>query len=380
MSSIEHRRNTTTGIDSWRVRFRHGGSNRAVTFVTKDRAETWRRVLDTIGADRALELLADVKPETTATVADQIDHHIAHLTGVTEGTRRRYQQVTDAHLRPYFSRILLADLTRDGVSAWHNSLTALPEDTRPSPKTIRNWHGLLSSALASAVRDGKIPANPARGVRLAKRDAGTQEMVFLTYDEADLLLSLVEDYWRPLILLLVLTGIRWGEATALTVGSLDRATSSARIRQAWKQTSSGSMTLGAPKSARSLRTIAVPPEVFDALAPHLKGKKAGDLVITSKRGNPLRSGTFHNTVWQPAARALAERTGKKPRVHDLRHTFASWAIQAGKPLPVIQRQMGHESIQTTVDTYGHLARADFDALLTLGSPLRTPSDPPQIEG
>lgn len=52
-----------------------------------------------------------------------------------------------------------------------------------------------------------------------------------------------------------------------------------------------------------------------------------------------------------------------PRIHDLRHTFASWAIQAGVPLPVIQRQLGHESIQTTVDTYGHLARSDFDPMI-----------------
>lgn len=66
--------------------------------------------------------------------------------------------------------------------------------------------------------------------------------------------------------------------------------------------------------------------------------------------------------------------GKRPRIHDLRHTFASWAIRASVPLPVLQRQLGHESIQTTVDRYGHLAASDFDSLATLtdaalGSPL-----------
>ena len=54
--------------------------------------------------------------------------------------------------------------------------------------------------------------------------------------------------------------------------------------------------------------------------------------------------------------------GKRPRIHDLRHTFASWAIRANVPLPVLQRQLGHESIQTTVDRYGHLAASDFDSL------------------
>jgi integrase len=47
---------------------------------------------------------------------------------------------------------------------------------------------------------------------------------------------------------------------------------------------------------------------------------------------------------------------KKPRVHDLRHTNASWLIQAGVPLTVVQRHLGHESIQTTSDRYGHLDR------------------------
>jgi len=45
---------------------------------------------------------------------------------------------------------------------------------------------------------------------------------------------------------------------------------------------------------------------------------------------------------------------KRPRVHDLRHTHASWLIHEGVPLPIIQRRLGHESIQTTVDTYGHI--------------------------
>jgi integrase len=74
---------------------------------------------------------------------------------------------------------------------------------------------------------------------------------------------------------------------------------------------------------------------------------------------------FYSRVWQPTVEAVNdEKTlaplglhsiGKKPRVHDLRHSHASWLIAAGLPLPVIQRRLGHESITTTVDRYGHLA-------------------------
>ena len=62
-------------------------------------------------------------------------------------------------------------------------------------------------------------------------------------------------------------------------------------------------------------------------------------------------------MWVPAlVRAKEAGLTKKPRVHDLRHTNASWLIQAGVPLTVIQRHLGHESIQTTSDRYGHLDR------------------------
>jgi integrase len=52
---------------------------------------------------------------------------------------------------------------------------------------------------------------------------------------------------------------------------------------------------------------------------------------------------------------------KSPRVHDLRRTGASWMIQAGVPLPVIQQHLGHESIQTTIGVYGHLDRRSAQA-------------------
>ncbi len=66
---------------------------------------------------------------------------------------------------------------------------------------------------------------------------------------------------------------------------------------------------------------------------------------------------FHTNVWAPAlVRAKEAGLTKKPRIHDLRHTNASWLIQAGIPLTVIQRHLGHESIQTTSDRYGHLDR------------------------
>ncbi len=99
------------------------------------------------------------------------------------------------------------------------------------------------------------------------------------------------------------------------------------------------------------------------------------MLFTGVRGGPLDQPHFYEYRWQRAV-ALAQRNGltKTPRFHDLRHTYASWLISAGVPLPEIQRRLGHESIQTTVDVYGglldqagDLADAAIDAAL-LGKP------------
>lgn len=369
MSSIETRHNAATGTDSYRVRFRHQGKNQAVTFVTREQAEAWKVILDTLKPAAALRLLAEPQQADAPSVADVVAHHIDHLTGIDAGTDSRYRRILADHLEPRFSQIPVDQLTRDDVSRWVKEARLL-DGKAPAPKTLRNWHSLLSDALSGAVERGVVPANVAKGVKLPRRDADAgEDMVFLTRQEFGILLGHVREDYRPLVLTLALTGIRFGEATALTVGALSRATHEARIHTAWKQ--SGKQ--GAPKSRRSRRTVAVPEAVFVALEPLVTGKRPDDPVFLSPRGMRVRSGNFYNNVWKPAVEAAEPTIGKKPRVHDLRHSYASWAIQAGVPLPVIQRQLGHESITTTVDTYGHLARSDFDPLLSLGSGINLPA-------
>ena len=377
MSSVERRENSDGSV-SVRVKFLSHGKRKTRTFVSDEHAASWRSVLDAVGPDRALQLLEEpAAPVEHRTVAAQVRHHIDHLSGVQEGTRAKYRRIAAARLSGDLETTLLTDLTRDHVSRWVNAQTG-------SPKTIRNAHSILSAAFSSAARDGLIAANVAKGVRLPRTDHADQtEHVYLTTDEVGVLLGLLGDHWRPLVAFLVSTGVRFSEATALTVGSVDVAARTAHIRQAWKSAGSGPPVLGPPKTRRSRRTISMPPEIAAMLEVHMRGRKPADFVFTNSRGTPVRNGPFHENVWQPIMDAFEETTGKRPRPHDCRHTYASWAIRSGTSLMVIQRQLGHESIQTTVDTYGHLVRADVDALaVTIGSYMPpvvlTPSTAAQI--
>ena len=370
MSSYEARTNSDGSV-SHRIRFRYQGKNKAVPFVTIEQAQSWQTILDAVGADRALALLE--QPTAAAiprTVSQQVEHHIEHLTGITDGTRAKYRRIAKARLDPVFGKVLLGDITRAHVSAWMNAQTG-------APKTIRNAHSILSAALTAAVRDDLIPSNPAKGVKTPKRTADAGEHVYLTHADVAVLVRLIPEHWRLFVLFLVGTGVRFSEATALTIDALDLDTGSARINQSWKETSGGPQQLGAPKTAKSRRTIGLPPELVAMLRIHCAGRKRTEWVFTNKRdANQIRNAGFHKTVWQPALVPFEAATGKRPRVHDLRHTYASWAIRANIPLMVIQRQLGHESIQTTSDTYGHLVRSDIDALAAMiGSSL-----PAMIEG
>lgn len=221
-----------------------------------------------------------------------------------------------------------------------------------SAKTIKNKHGFLAGALNRAVNAGKIPKNPCNSTRLYRSDV--DEMVFLETGEFDLIHDRMTDRWKPLFFWLVSTGMRFGEATAITVGDIHRGDATARINKAWKYSTDG-RKLGLTKSRKGQRTINLPSQVFDVFD---LGRDRAALLFDTQSGGSITAQLARNKGWLPArTKAVAAGLAKEPRIHDLRHTCASWMLKSGVGLPMVQAHLGHESIQTTVDRYGHLDRA-----------------------
>jgi len=209
-----------------------------------------------------------------------------------------------------------------------------------------------------------------------------EEMAFLSADEFAQVLSYIPPRWQPLVFLLASTGLRWGEVTALKPGDFDVVHKTLTVSRAWKKSAERGWYVGAPKTKMSKRTIKVPDDALTAVLPLIE--RADEWVFTNSKGLPVRHQTFWEVVWVPAVRlsngkpafATAQRSDrpwsaspssiwnrepskspirKEPRIHDLRHSHASWLINAGVPLTAIQRRLGHESVKTTSDTYGHLS-------------------------
>lgn len=371
------------GTEYYSVYWREGGRTAAQQCISWDDyadAEHCKQLIEKVGGEKAREILRIVaSPRHSQTVAEYLTKHIDHLTGVDPGTTNRYRAYVRNDLDP-IGAVPLTALTADDVAKWVNAMSE-----KASAKTVKNKRDFVSGALKLAVKKGVIHVNPAEDVR--NPTWHRREMVFLTGDEFDLVLGEIPEYWQPLVEFLVSSGARWSEATALKPADIDLDAGTARIWKAWK-TGSGGYRLGTTKTRKSVRTVDVPAHVLKQL------NLAGEWVFTnSGRGKGLfsdgvvrddlgavRSHSFNPNVWTPAiARAKAKGLTKTPRVHDLRHTCASWLLQGGRPITAVQAQLGHESIQTTVDTYGHLDRtsgrdnaAAMAAILTRPKPESVP--------
>jgi integrase len=356
------RQDTLDWMASPRVRQRKDGSSYTAVLYSLDGRQTsssfndhreavdFQQLANRVGPTKALEVWRTRQPADEGhSVSSWCAYHIDHLTGVNQATRTKYRRYVANDIAPSrLGPLPLSALTHHDVAAWLNSLPG-------SGKTAANKHGFLAGAVKAAGRAGNLSANPCDGNRM-RRDAPS-EMVFLTHEEFALLHSCVSDHWQPLVEFLVASGCRFGEATALKPGDINLTEGTVDIRRAWRYVVGEGFELGPPKTRRSIRTIDV------AAVTLAKLDLSGEWVFTNsgkgQRGDdgPVRGPNFHTNVWVPALdRAKDKGLSKRPRPHDLRHTNASWLIQAGVPLPVIQQHLGHESIQTTVDCYGHLDR------------------------
>jgi integrase len=218
-------------------------------------------------------------------------------------------------------------------------------------KTVHNCHGILFGIMHAAVRQRLIRSNPCADTQLPKRVH--KEMRFLTEPETGRLLAALPPHWRPLVLLLIATGLRWGEAVGLQVGQVDvlaKVPSLRVIRALHELSGSARIVFTEPKTARSRRTVTFTKQVADVLLGLVAGKDREDLVFHAPRGGPARTRNFRRT-WLKAT----DKAGLAGlRVHDLRHSHAAALISAGVPLTAIQHRLGHSSIAVTSDLYGHL--------------------------
>ena len=202
----------------------------------------------------------------------------------------------------------------------------------------------------------------------------------MTRQESESFLAAVQEFcpdWYPFFLTALRAGLRKGELIALKWGDIqfgDSERDSNRYIRVQRNYSFGVFTTPKNKKSRrvdmsrQLRATLIELREQRMLEAFLGGKTSisDELVFPSQAGTPIKPDNLSVRYMEPAL----EKAGLHHfRFHDLRHTFGSLLIQGGASLAYVKEQMGHSSIQVTVDIYGHLIPgADISCVDQLDTP------------
>jgi integrase len=280
-----------------------------------------------------------------------------------ESTVKSYKQILRLYLYPRYGELRLDAISRDSVKDY---LASLVTERKLSRNTLRLIICTFRVIFNAALEDGIVQRNPAARLgRFTRSDEPKFRAMPLTGKEAEMFLSAAREIcpeYFPFFLTALRTGLRRGEAIGLKWGDIhfgSGADDSDRYILVQRNYVNGRFTT--PKSnksrrvdlSRQLRNVLLELRDKRLLEAFLQGRTtiADDLVFLSKAGTVVDASNMIHYYFLPCI----EKAGlRRIRFHDLRHTFGSLLIQQGASLAYVKDEMGHSSIQITVDTYGHL--------------------------
>lgn len=262
-------------------------------------------------------------------------------------TERLYRSLLRCHVLPAFGHMRLDHVTPEDVDAW---VAVLLANERICSTTANRAYRILRQMMKLAVRRRRIPFSPCEGVT-APADAKA-EMLFLTPGQVVDLAEAIKPHYRNLVLTAVYSGLRWGELAGLQVARLDLLNRTVAVVAQLTDHN----TLAPPKTAAGRRVVTLPRWMVDLLRTHVAGMALDGYLFTTEDGALLGRSNFTTRVWKPAVKAALPPHLHALRFHDLRHTAVAIAIQSGAAAnpKALQMRMGHNSIVTTLDRYGHL--------------------------
>lgn len=306
------------------------------------------------------------------TVAQWFDIWLSEHTGDKKYlTIRNYNMQYRTHIKPGFGAVKLSELTVPIIQKFYNDLLRGIGCTTPlSPKTVRNIHGTLTTALSVAVRIGYLKVNPTAFLTLPRMVK--KEMKPLTDPQVTAFLAAAgEDVYGLLLKTILFTGLRESEAIGLTWDCVDFKAGTILINKQLQSRAvkDGGLVFAPLKNDRS-RTLTPAPSVLKLLERRRHEEtrqrlRAGDgwqgwqdekerqsaLIFTNELGGALHP----QTVYVHFKKLVASIGAPNARVHDLRHTFAVLSLQNGDDVKTLQDNLGHATAAFTLDVYGHVS-------------------------
>lgn len=327
------------------------------------------------GGERAAQrelnrLLAETQAGNTPepgrlSVTQFLERWLTHAKAtVSAKTFERYEEIVRKHVMPALGRYSLSKLTPLQIQGAYDSwLLNGRRDGKGglSAQTVLHHHRVLREALGQAVRWQLLVRNPIDGVDPPR----TVEREMEALDESDtvrLLQGIRESWLHMPVLLAAMTGMRRGEILAVRWSDVDLKAGVLHVNRSLQQVAGGraGISFKQPKTAQSRRPIDLPHLLAEALVKH-KGRQAerrlvlgnawedNDLIVCDDTGRPI----VPNQLTQRYAEAM-KHLGFTIRFHDLRHGFASQALQRGENVKLVAATLGHCNPNVTLSIYAHV--------------------------
>ena len=291
---------------------------------------------------------------------------------VRPSSHQTYKGYIENHIKPNIGDIPIEKLTSLQLQKFYRLLLTegriprIESEKQPkglSAKTVRNINQVISSAMDMAVRHKLILSNPTEGCELPKVEH--REMKTLPAEQLGAFLreakesGVYELYYMDLA-----TGLRRGELLGLKWEDVDLQNGIIHVRRQVARVD-GEVKELPLKTKNSYRNISISQDAV-AMLTEMEAHRSSDYVFPSSTGGPISPDSVNNMLHRVLKRAGLPSI----RFHDLRHTFATLALQNGVDIKTVSGMLGHFSAGFTLDTYAHVTTsAQKEAARTMGNVL-----------
>lgn len=305
---------------------------------------------------------------TTMTIKQWLTIWTAEYLGsIKPSTSDLYKRYVRTHLTPTLGAIRLQALTAPAIQRIYNQKL----NDGISPKTIKNVHGVLHKALEQAVKVGFLRVNPSSACDLPR--VSKPDIHPLEGEQVRRFLERIENSkYKNLFTIALLTGLRESELLGLTWSAIDFHTGELAVDKQLqrRKPEGGDVSYAfAPLKNDKPRRIKPGKVAMECLHQQRKAQLEQKLVLGNLWSNPLDLVFTHEDGRHVAPNSVIHALDKikraigRPdfRFHDIRHTYATLAIQNGVDIKTVSESLGHATVAFTLDVYGHVTSAMQEA-------------------
>jgi len=332
----------------------NGKRKRKYVHVTGNKSDAQKRLREIL-TDHDKGLPIDIPKITVRAYLDKWLDDYAKIRTAPR-TVDGYSGIIERYLKPHLGRILLSELTPHHIQGLYSKMS----EQGLSAQTILHTHKLLSQTLRQAIKWQLLVRNVCEAVDPPR--ARRKQMSALDTADVQVFLEAIKGSpYMHLFYVMLYTGLRRGETLGLRWCDVDLAKETISVNQNVVRLHNNGLSVREPKTPYSRRLISLSPSVVTLLkglrvrqmeqleANNQEWSETG-FVFANNDGGPLSPDTVTHAFTK-----IIKRTGlPHVRLHDLRHTHATWMLKQGVHPKIVSERLGHSSVTITMDTYSHV--------------------------